>query len=150
MCYMKVRTETVKCHNFEVVISFLAPEAHFFDTRLIKATAQITINTCIVTIYHCLLLSVFLPSSVSLCLAVSYCLTPPCRNPSRALLISGFTLKTTQGTRTTWAGSRSGSTSCTAEPQGNTSRSWGRKSTPMVMMGASMVWENFCASHLTL
>ncbi len=77
-------------------------------------------------------------------------LTPLCRSPSRALPISGFTSRTTRGTRTTWAESRSGSISSTAEPRGNTSRSWGRKSTPTEMMGASMVWENSCASHLTL
>lgn len=90
------------------------------------------------------------PHPLSLSLSVSSCLSPLCRSPSRALLISGFTSKTTRGTRTTWAGSRSGSISSTAEPQGNTSRSWGRKSTPTEMMGASMVWENSCASHLTL
>lgn len=127
-------------------LSFFAPEAYFFDTVPIKATAHITINTCAVMISHCL----SFPLSSSVSLSLFSCLTPLCRSPSRALLILGFTLRTTRGTQTTSAGSRSGSISSTAEPQGNTSRSWGRKSMPMEMMGASMVWENSCASHLTL
>ncbi len=152
MCQLKARRETLKCHsqNFQVGIWVFSPWSTIFWHRAHKSNS---------THYYqhlCrddLSLSVspsFYVSSSSVSLSVSFCLTPLCRSPSRALLISGFTLRTTRGTQTTWAGSRSGSTSSTAEPQGNMSRSWGRKSTPTEMMGASMVWENSCASHLTL
>lgn len=70
------------------------------------------------------------------------------RNHNRAQLILGSISRTTRGTRTTWAGSRSVSTSCTATPRASTSRSWARRSTPTETMGASTVRENSCALHL--
>ena len=70
------------------------------------------------------------------------------RNHNRAQLILGSISRTTRGTRTTWAGSRSASTNCTAAPRASTSRSWARRSTPTETMGASTVRENSCALHL--
>lgn len=158
MCQFKTLRETLKSHsgNFLVRIWVFSPWSTIFWHRAHKSNSihyyqHLCHDDPQLTVFPSFYVS---SSSVSLsvCLSVSSCLTPLCSlwSPSRALLISGFTSRTTQGTQTTWAGSRSGSISSTAKPQGNMYRSWGRKLTPMEMMGTRMVWENSCASHPTL